>query len=289
MFTLEMIIIGGLTGVLSGLLGVGGGFIMIPLLIAGGFLMRGAVAVSLLYVAFTAASGALRHLRLGTADPVLGLILLSGATPMVLVGSHYSTVLSHQTLQFVFALLAIGVAAAYPCWGRAAYLTEVSNSRTHGLTSPRRVLIRRRRIGDGEIIFAINIFYGLAIGACFGFVSGLMGIGGGWLLVPLLVMLMQIPFRIAIGTSLLGILVPAIVGAAAHWQFGNLDLKASVPLILSGIVGAQIGAFMLARIPSIWLERLLVLLFLIVSAYMLGQGLGWGYDAIFGTIGFKAP
>lgn len=123
MFTLEMIIIGGLTGVLSGLLGVGGGFIMIPLLIATGFLMRGAVAVSLLYVTFTAASGTLRHLRLGTVDPILGLILLSGATPMVLVGSHYSTILPHQTLQVVFALLVMGAAAAYPCWVHGAYLT----------------------------------------------------------------------------------------------------------------------------------------------------------------------
>jgi len=274
-FTFEMVAIGGLTGVLSGLLGVGGGFIMIPLLIAAGFLMSGAVAVSLLYVAFTAASGALRHLKLGTVDPVLSLILLTGATPMVLVGSHYSTVLPHQNLQVVFALLVMGAAAAYLRWGRGAYLMTASVSQGKGLPFPSHTLIRRRRIGNEEIIFTINIFYGLAIGACFGLISGLLGIGGGWILVPLLVILMRTPLRIAVGTSLLSILVPAIVGAAAHWQFGNLDLKASVPLILSGIVGAQFGAIMLARIPRTWLERLLIFLLLITSAYMLGQGLGW--------------
>ncbi len=276
MFTLEMIIIGGLTGVLSGLFGVGGGFVMIPLLIAAGFLMREAAALSLFYVAFTAASGALRHLKLGTVDPLLSLVLLSTATPMVLVGSHYSTILPHQNLQVVFALLIMGVAAAYPLWRRDNYVTPAFVRENIGNPSPGHIVIRRRWIDDNEkIVFTINIFYGLAIGACFGFIAGLMGIGGGWLLVPLLVILMRVPLRIAVGTSLLSILVPAIVGAAMHWRFGNLDLKASVPLILSGMLGAQLGAIMLARISYAWLERLLVFLFLIASAYMFVQGLGW--------------
>ena len=276
MFTLEMIIIGGLTGVLSGLLGVGGGFIMIPLLIAMGFLMREAVAVSLLYVAFTASSGAFRHLKLGTADPVLGLVLLSGATPMVIIGSHYSTILPQETLQVVFALFVIGAAAAYSRWGRSADLfTEASMSRNRGFPPRRHILIRRRQISKEEVVFTINIFYGIAIGACFGFLSGLVVIGGGWLLVPLLVILMRTPLRIAVGTSLLSIVVPAIVGAAAHWRFGNLDPKATVPLILSGIAGAQIGAITLGIMPPTWLERFLLFLLLITSGYMLGQGLGW--------------
>ncbi len=104
--------------------------------------------------------------------------------------------------------------------------------------------------------------------------SGLLGVGGGWILVPALVLFLRTPLRIAIGTSLLSILLPALVGATTHWQLGNLDVQASAPLILSGIVGAQFGATLLVKIPPLWLERLFIFLFSVAATYMLGQGLG---------------
>ena len=70
-------------------------------------------------------------------------------------------------------------------------------------------------------------------------------------------------------------MTPAVAGAATHWKFGNFDLNISIPLILAGIIGAQIGAILVARIPSIWLERLLVFLLIVASIYMLAQGLGF--------------
>ena len=274
-FILEMVTIGGLTGVLSGLLGVGGGVVMIPLLNAAGFPMREAAGLSLLYVAFTAVSGTLSHIRLGTVDPLLGLILLSGATPMAPVGSHYATILPNQILEIVFAFVIMVTVAAYLGWGRSA--RAVSERLSQGADFPRRryVLLRRRRVGNEELIFTVNSLSGLAVGACIGFVSGLLGVGGGWLLVPLLVLLMRTPLRIAVGTSLFGILAPAMVGAASHWRFGNLDLTASIPLILSGVVGAQLGALLIVRISRAWRDRLLMVLLVVASAYMLGQGLGF--------------
>lgn len=121
------------------------------------------------------------------------------------------------------------------------------------------------------MVLQVNGIIGLVIGGCIGFISGLLGLGGGWLLVPLLVLVMRTPLPIAIGTSLLGILVPAIVGAASHWRLGNLDLMASLPLILSGVLGAQAGAALVVRVSRIWLERLLISLLLAASAYMLGR------------------
>ena len=273
-FTLEMIVIGGLTGILSGLLGVGGGFIMIPLLNAAGLLMREAVGLSLLYVVFTATSATLRHFKIGTVDPMLALILLAGATPMAVVGSHYATVLPNNVLEIAFALLAIGATATYLGRGRGKDGAPAKSfSRPDAIPRYRHILLRRRRVKNEELFFTINIFSGLLLGGCLGIVAGLLGIGGGWLLVPLLVLVMRIPIRIAVGTSLLAILGPAVAGAATHWQFGNFDLKISIPLILAGIIGAQIGAILVARIPSIWLERLLVFLLIVASIYMLGQGL----------------
>ena len=248
---------------------------MIPLLNAAGLLMREAAGLSLLYVAFTAASGSLRHVRLGTVDPVLAVILLGGATPMAPVGSHYATILPNNALEIAFALLAIGATAAYLVWGRGDRAAGKSLSKGEELSQSRHILLRCRRVGDEEIIFTVNILSGFVLGACLGFVSGLLGVGGGWLLVPLLVLVMRIPLRIAVGTSLLAILGPAIVGAASHWRFGNLDLRVSLPLIVSGVIGAQLGAILVVRIPPVWLERLLVFLLIVASAYMVGQGLGF--------------
>ena len=273
-FLLEMVAIGGLTGILSGLLGVGGGFVMIPLLNAAGVLMREAVGLSLLYVAFTCASGTFRHFRLGTVDPLLAFVLISGATPMAPVGSHYATILPNSVLEIVFAVIAIGATAAYMGWGR--YPQPVGDDLT-GMSTPSHrwhITFRRRRVKNEDLCYRVNILCAFALGLCLGFVSGLLGVGGGWLLVPLLVLAMHIPLLIAVGTSLFAIMGPAVVGAASHWRLGNLDLRASTPLVLSGIMGAQLGALLVVRVPALWIERLLVFLLMVASAYMLGQGLG---------------
>lgn len=225
----KLILIGGSTGILSGLLGVGGAFVMVPLLTTEGFLMRKAAALSLLYVAFTAASGTFRHLRQGTIDPILGLVIVIGATPMTIVGSHFSIILPDRILQILFAFLMIVTAAAYLRWGHdispVAESVSPANERVH----PWYVLLRRRQVENEQVRFTINIFGGLAIGACLGFVSGLLGVGGGWILVPALVLFLRTPLRIAIGTSLLSILLPALVGATTHWRWGIWTYKPPLP------------------------------------------------------------
>jgi uncharacterized protein len=267
-----MTIIGAGAGVLSGLLGVGGGFIMIPLLTAIGFLMRQAAGMSLLYVAAAAASGTLRHLRQGTVDPILGIILIAGATPASPIGSYFATTLPNEVLQLIYATVVSGVTIAYLKWGHAA---EGSREMEKDILSRRgKHIIYRRLTLSGEVVdFKIHLGVGLIIGACVGFVSGLLGVGGGWLLVPLLVLLMRIPLPIAIGTSLFGIMVPAAVGAATHWHLGNLDLPASLPLVIPGVLGAQVGARLVTRVSRARLNLLLNVLLITASLYMLARGL----------------
>lgn len=246
---------------------------MVPLLTWIGLSTRQGVALSLLYVAFTAASGTFRHLKQRTVDPILGLIVLSGATPMAVVGSHFATILGDRVLQLLFAFLVMGATAAYLVWGRNIVERSESAPRVVSLNQPWYLLVRQARVETETIVFNVNIFFGLAIGVCLGFMSGLLGVGGGWILVPLLILVLGTPLRIAVGTSLLSILPPALVGAMTHWQLGNMDLERSIPLILSGIVGAQLGASLVLRIPQIWLERALVLLLATASTYMLAKGL----------------
>lgn len=271
---LEMVVIGGLTGILSGLLGVGGGFIMVPLLNGAGFSMREAAGLSILYVAFTVGAGAFRHVKLGTVDAVLTLLLLAGATPMVLLGALYTTILPNSVLELIFAFVVLATTVAYWGWGRKEPASggppPVSN-----LPRRWRQLSRQKHLGGEELVYQVNFISAAGVGACTGFLSGLLGVGGGWLLVPLLRLSMRIPLPVAIGTSLSGILLPAAVGAISHWRLGNIPLEGSLPLILSGMLGSQLGAILAVRLPHVWLERCLLSLLAIASAYMFARGFGF--------------
>lgn len=272
-FVLELLVIGGITGVLSGLLGIGGAFIVIPLLTAAGLSFREAAALGLIFVVFTSSSGVLQHLRQGTVIWILGLILMAGSIPSAMIGSHYSTVLPNRVLQFVFAFILLATAVSYLMYKRIGPRTERTDySQPDDGRNRRYILIRRKQVAGTDLVFPINVFIGLLLGTCLGFLSGLLGIGGGWFLVPLLVLLMDIPIKIAVGTTLLVTVLTSLTAVVAHWGFGNLSFTIAGPLILSGIVGAQVGTVLLLRISNLWAERLLVLLLVIASAYMLGKG-----------------
>ncbi|MGH7364567.1 MAG: TSUP family transporter, partial [Candidatus Methylomirabilales bacterium] len=106
------------------------------------------------------------------------------------------------------------------------------------------------------------------------FISGLLGLGGGWLLVPLLVLFMGIPVPVAVGTSLVAMVAPALAGAVTHYRLGNLDPGRAVPLVLAGVAGERAGAWGVLRVPERYLKRALVGLLLLGGAYMLVRGLG---------------
>jgi uncharacterized membrane protein YfcA len=106
-----------------------------------------------------------------------------------------------------------------------------------------------------------------------GFLSGFFGVGGGFLMVPLMVTVMGIPLKIAVGTSLLCVLPPALSGALSLALSGHLELDALPLLLLGGLIGAQIGAWSLPKFKENHLKLAFNLLLLGVSTYMLALGL----------------
>jgi uncharacterized membrane protein YfcA len=269
---LEVILIGGLTGVLSGLLGVGGGFVLVPLLSAAQFPLPEAVGTSLLYVVFVAAMGGWSHVRQGTVDWVLAATLAGGAIPTAPLGSLAASHLPAALLEVTFGGLAFAACAG---------LFLRREPRPGGLPDgvppgPARayILWRRRRYGGTEHVFPVDALRGLLLGGGIGFISGLLGLGGGWLLVPLLVLFMGIPVPVAVGTSLVAIVAPALTGVLAHYHLGNLDPGRAVPLVLAGVAGARAGAWGVLRVPERYLKRALVGLLLLGGGYMLLRGLG---------------
>lgn len=272
MLLVKMVLIGGLTGVLSGLLGVGGGFVLIPLLSATQVPIREAVATSLLYVVFVAAAGAWSHLREGTVDWVLAATLAGGAIPAAPLGSLAAHHLPAALLEVVFGGLALAACAGL-FLRREARLGGPPDNPAPGAARAY-IVWRRCRYAGIEHVFRVDALRGLLLGVGIGFISGLLGLGGGWLLVPLLVLVMGIPVPVAVGTSLVAILAPALTGALAHYRLGNLDPGRALPLVLAGIVGVRGGAWGVVHVPERHLKRTLVGLLLLGGGYMLARGLG---------------
>ncbi|MCI0408160.1 MAG: sulfite exporter TauE/SafE family protein [Acidobacteria bacterium] len=272
-FTAELVLIGAVTGLLSGMLGAGGGFLFVPLLTLVGVPMRSAAGLSLLYVACVATSGAISHYRQGTTDVKVAAAAIPGGVMAVPLGSYCSGILSNDLLQVIFGLTVLGGALGLH-W-QSTHRTPFPGVPVLGAGMQRLpwVVLRRARVQGVEYLFPVSLLRGLVVGAVTGFLSGLLGVGGGPIMVALLILLVGVPVQIAMGTSLLAIVVPAVAGAITHYGLGHIDILSTVPAVLAGALGAVFGARGALLLSVQRLEAILVWLLALVAAYMIGLGI----------------
>ena len=109
----------------------------------------------------------------------------------------------------------------------------------------------------------------LGIGLVAGIVSSMMGVGGGIILVPMLIFLLNFDMHRAVGTSLLVIIPTALVGAYAHYRLGNINLVVAPIVIVGAVIGAWTGAHIAETTPSVYLEKVFGLLLLLISIKMI--------------------
>ena len=119
----------------------------------------------------------------------------------------------------------------------------------------------------GKIIFAKVPIVG--IGLIAGIVSSMFGVGGGIILVPLLIFLLNFDIHQAVGTSLLIIIPTVLVGAYAHYRLGNINLEVALIVIVGAVIGAWIGAHIAEQMQSVYLEKAFGVLLLIISIKMI--------------------
>jgi uncharacterized protein len=280
----QLVIIGLVTGGLAGMLGAGGGFVTVPLLVAIGLNIHVAVSLSLAYVVVVAGSGVLRHLRQGTIDLPLGLILMGPGIVAAQVGSQLSHRLPSQALELMVALLLVSVLVFFSTVPAPAHEAEPTGGLPPGTelapSTPGLLRIQRVRTVRGRVYrYTVRVPRAALIGGSVGLVSGLLGVGGGFILVPLLVGVVHAPMQVAVGSDLVAIMGNGISGAAGHVLAGDIHpgtiLRLGTPLICGGVVGSQLGA----RAVTVLSQGRLRLLFnaLLVSAtlYMGGAGLGF--------------
>lgn len=272
-FSMELLAVGLPVGALAGMLGVGGGIILIPTLNLLGIPMHTAIGISLPYAVFTSASGVFRHVRQGTVDPILALPIIVSAALTVQAGAHFSNLLSESTLRVLFALLLFLVATSFALKDRKN-LSEGGESSFSEEKNKIYIIKRENKWGEGGF-YKINMIIGVLIGGVAGFMSGMLGIGGGIIITPLMVMMMSIPIHIAVGTSLLGVIFSSTIGSITHWKLGNVDFGILIPLTLAGIVGAQIGARLMLHLPQQNLRAIFNTLLIVMSFYMFAKGIGY--------------
>lgn len=255
-----LLLLGLVIGVLSGFFGVGGGFLLTPLLNAVfGVPFPLAVGSSLAQMTGTAVSGVVRHRGLGNVDYRLGLIMPAAAVlglgPGVLLLSMlkgYGEVavfgasirLADLVVSLMYIPLLIGIALWM--WSETRDARRgVSKADSHHWALAR--WAQSVRLGPHVSlpvsgVESLSIWLPLGGGLVVGFLSGFLGVGGGVLLVPLLVYVVGARTIVAVATSLFQVIVIAAIGSVFHHFKGNVDAVLVIWVLIGGVVGAQIGA-----------------------------------------------
>ena len=267
--------IGGGVGVLSGMFGVGGGFLITPLLIFAGIPPAVAVATSVNQIVASSVSAVLTHLRRRTVDLRMGTVLMVGGLAGSALGVQLFNVMQAAgqvdllvSLSYVGLLGTIGalmlnesVRALARSRNPAALPQRRGHAWIHGLPFK----MRFRASG-----LYISVIPPLLVGAGVGAMSAIMGVGGGFIIVPAMIYLLGMPTKVVIGTSLYQISVVAAFTTLLHAVTSQtVDLPLAVLLILGGVVGAQVGAQLGLRLKA---EQLRILLALLVLAVALKLG-----------------
>ena len=260
---------GGGIGFLSGLFGVGGGFLMTPLLIFIGVPAPVAVGTEANQIVASSVSGVLAHWRRGNVDFKMGSILLVGG----FVGSSAGVVL-FKYLQFIGQIdlviklsfiIFLGIIGSLMFWESIRTIIRSHNPASrrrklhqhnwlHGL--PLKVRFRKSKL----YISAILPF---AIGAVVGVLSAIMGVGGGFIMVPAMIYLLGMPTSVVIGTSLFQIIfVTANVTFLQALTVQTVDILLAILLLAGAVIGAQFGSKYSVRMKGEQLRALLAIMVL---------------------------
>jgi uncharacterized membrane protein YfcA len=265
--------LGGIVGMLSGLFGVGGGFIITPLLFFIGVPPVVAVATGANQVVASSISGVLVHLKRKTVDLRMGTVLLVGGMVGSTAGIWVFNLLSRMgqidlvvQLSYVLFLGIVG----------ALMLQESLRSLRRSRSGSTAKIKRHQHNWVHKLPFKmkfrtsglfISVLPPLMVGVFVGVLAAVMGVGGGFIMVPAMIYLLGMPTKVVIGTSLFQIIFVTAFTTFMHaWTNQSVDMMLALLLIFGGVIGAQFGAILALRLKAEQLRILLALLVLVVCA-----------------------
>ncbi len=263
---------GGAVGFLSGMFGVGGGFLMTPLLIFSGIPPAIAVATEANQIVASSFSGALVHFRRRSVDVKLGLVLLAGGLIGSLLGVEVFRLLrAVGQLDLIISLLYVGFlgivgglmliesigAIRRQSKGKPATVRKPGqHTWIHGL--PLKVRFKQSKL-------YLSVIPVMTLGAFVGILAAIMGVGGGFIMVPAMIYLLRVPTNVVIGTSLFQIVFVTAFTTILHATTNQtVDVILALLLMVGGVIGAQFGARAGHKLRGEQLRALLALLVLVV-------------------------
>ena len=271
--------LGGAVGLLSGIFGVGGGFLMTPLLIMFGIPPTVAAASDSNQIVGASTSGTLAHFRLGNVDVKMGLLLLVGGVAGGTLGVQIIKVLRQlgnaDFLINVTYVLMLGIIGSY-MFAESLQSMRKTQGRTRSPGARKESLYGRmvKRL-PWQMEFKrsgvrVSVLMVLTLGILVGILAAIMGVGGGFIMVPVMVYMLRMPMHVVVGTSLFQILFTCInVTIMQAWRNHTVDFILALVLLIGSSIGAQLGAKLGKKLRGDQLKILLASLVLVVMFKML--------------------
>ena len=257
------------TGTLAGILGIGGGLLNVPALTLAGATTLQATATSLIGVLLSATSGSIRNLQTGSLNWKVALLLGGFGVFSAQVGTWLGAQMPDALLSIGFALLAL--ATIYLMGLKRSLVQEERKAQGAGETEEAREAVEAREAGEDGAQYRVLPTTGIGVVA--GLLSGLFGVGGGAVMVPLQMLVLHEPIKTAVRTSL-GAIVAIASSALIRQSIGGHVLW--IPGLCLGagaIIGAQFGTRLLPKLSDKTITTLFRLLLLGLSSYMMLRGL----------------
>ncbi|RPE67285.1 hypothetical protein EDD53_1690 [Pacificibacter maritimus] len=268
--------LGGIVGILSGMFGVGGGFLITPLLFFVGIPPAVAVATSANQIVASSVSGVLAHFKRKTVDLRMGWVLLAGGLIGSAIGMQIFNVLKALgqvdllvTLCYVVFLGIIG----------ALMLVESLRALRRSKGRPGKARERTKHTWVHNLPFKmkfrasglyISVIPPIIVGLVVGMLGAIMGVGGGFIMVPAMIYILGMPTKVVIGTSLFQIIFTTSFNTMLHaYTNQTVDLMLAMILLVGGVIGAQIGTQIGLRLKA---EQLRIMLALLVLSVCLKLG-----------------
>ena len=256
--------LGVLIGIVAAMLGIGGGVFTVPLLTLlplYAFPTTQAVGTSLATIIFTSLASTANYSRRKRIDRTTGLILAAATIPGAWVGAYSSSIIEERMLGLIFGFFLIFVALRMIFKFGFLSLQRLSTGRG----------VQRRIVdSDGSVFeYDANVRLGLALSFFGGFASGLLGIGGGAVLVPIMTLTMCIPIHVTVATSMFIMVFTSMSGVVQHFLSGNVRFEYALPLALGTVFGAQLGAHVSKKVSAGRLRRIFGVVLVFVSVRMI--------------------
>lgn len=281
LFYLLLIVGSILAGLLGSMLGIGGGLIIVPLLNLGfGIPLNQASGASLIAVIVTSSAGATYYVEQKIVNVRLGMLMEVFTVTGAIFGAFASNVLAQNSLGQVILRILLGVVLVYTGY----YMTfrrrdSSAQSQTHPARSKGMMQDIPGQYHDevsGKVVnySARNVPRGLVASIGAGIVSGLFGIGGGIVKVPAMILLMDVPTKVATATSNFMIGVTGTAGAAIYYTTGSVVPSIVAPVTIGVFAGAMVGSRISSRVKSVWLSRIFAVVLVATAIELVAKALG---------------